>query len=281
MRFIWTAKPLGPPGEKERTKEETYRARNRQNSWFAGKLPRGGADNLGAPGGPGYHCHNFGAYLPADKYFAEHPEYYALDKDGKTRLPTGIADHAKDPRWQSKGSLCLTHPEARKLVLAKLLETIAADRAKCNTPDQPPPEIYDVSQPDCAVVCHCPDCRALAEREGSESGPLIDFINELADGVRAQYPEVKVQTFAYEWGMIPPRTLRPRENVVIRWCDWMPCHALTQPYPEPWFPLTAPVNAARAENLRLGRVSVHPGAGARRGSAPLRRQSCHRPVPLE
>jgi len=226
---------------------------NRQNfqTWTRADVAYGGYDEL-AYLPDGSTCHNFGWYVPAKKYFAEHPEYYALDKDGKTRVSLNGAH----------GSLCLTHPEVRKIALAKLLEAIAADRKEYPkgspaSPDQPPPTIYDVSQSDDGVVCHCPECRALVAREGSESGPLIDFINKIADGVRAKHPEVKVQTFAYWWSQVPPQTLRPRENVVIRWCDWyMP--GTPQPNPEPWFPLSAPVNAWRVENLRQW-VAITPG----------------------
>jgi len=88
----------------------------------------------------------------------------------------------------------------------------------------------------------------MVAREGSESGPLIDFVNELADGVRDRYPEVRVMTAAYWWGMVPPKTLRPRDNVIIHWCNWYGFPGSN--IPEPWQPLSSAVNAVRAENLR-------------------------------
>ncbi|MBU0608831.1 MAG: DUF4838 domain-containing protein, partial [Armatimonadetes bacterium] len=228
--------------------ELRFRVRNRQNYFGANVADvatrffdsYGGREYIGGP----YHCHNLCLYVPVGKYFAEHPEYYAQDQHGK-RVPA--SDH-------TSGGLCLTHPEVRKIVLASLLDLIATDRkefppGRLASPDQQPPTLYDVSQQDNDVVCHCPFCRALVEREGSESGPLIDFINELADGVRERYPEVKLQTFAYTWSQVPPRTLRPRDNVVIRWCDWYTTSG-PQRDPEPWHPLSAPVNAWRAGNLR-------------------------------
>lgn len=234
--------------------EMRFRVRNRQNYHGAnvGDLPTSFFDSYGGReylGGP-YHCHNLGLYLPAEKHFAEHPEYYALDTKGIRVPPVGADIH----RIALTGGICLTHPEVRKIILANMLDLIAADRrefppGRTASPDQPPPTLYDVSQQDNSVVCHCPTCRTLVEREGSESAPLIDFINELADGVRERYPEIKLQTFAYMWSQIPPRTLRPRDNVVIRWCDWYATSG-DQRDPEPWHPLTAPVNAWRAENLR-------------------------------
>lgn len=234
--------------------EMRFRVRNRQN-YYGGNVfdvptqffdSYGGREFIGGP----WHCHNFSMYVPVKKYGAGHPEYYALDENGKRVLPL---DTGKESDHMT-GGICLTQPEVRKIVLAGLLELIAADRkefppGRPASPDQPPPILYDVSQQDNDVVCHCTDCRALVKREGSESGPLIDFINELADGVGKLHPEIKLQTFAYMWSGIPPKTLRPRDNVVIRWCDWFATQG-EQKNPEPWQPLTAPVNAWRAENLR-------------------------------
>lgn len=243
--------------------EMRFRVRNRQNFFAANvfDLPTpffdayGGREFIGGP----YHCHNFSLYVPVDKYGAGHPEYYAQDKNGGRVLPLGQAPggnkvDADFARAGITGGICLTNPEVRKIVLANLLERIAADRrefppGRPASPDQPPPMIYDVSQQDNDVVCQCTACRAVVAREGSESGPLIEFINELADGVSVRYPEIKLQTFAYMWSQIPPKTLRPRDNVVIRWADWFSNHS-PQPMPEPWHPLTAPVNAWREENLR-------------------------------
>lgn len=244
-------------------KDLRFRVRNRQNYFGAnvGDLPTPFFDSYGGReyiGGP-YHCHNLGLYVPVGEYGAEHPEYYAQGKSGKRVLPLGNASggnkvQADFDRVAVTGGICLTHPEVRRIVLASLLDLIAADRrefppGRPASPEQPPPTLYDVSQQDNDVVCYCTACRALVEREGSESGPLIDFINELADGVRERYPEIKLQTFGYMWSQIPPRTLRPRDNVVIRWCDWYATCG-EQRDPEPWHPLSAPVNAWRAENLR-------------------------------
>ena len=69
----------------------------------------------------------------------------------------------------------------------------------------PPPRLYDISQNDNRFMCRCPECKAISEREGSESGPLVDFINAIADGIRPEYPDVLVQTFAYANTMKPPK----------------------------------------------------------------------------
>jgi hypothetical protein len=259
MRDCYTRFRIGWDWDKATVeKEQRFRSRNRQNQFgYCGpeQLPYGGDDRTGPIGN---QAHTFAQYVPADKYFAEHPEFYALDKYGQTRQPTGPKPY-NTAESRGKGGLCLTHPQVREIALASLLEMIAADRATFNNPGQPAPTLYNITQPDNDVVCHCPECRKLVEREGSESGPLIDFINELAAGVSGKYPDVKLLTFAYMWSQIPPKTLRPAANVVILWADWgMPAAPPEMKMPDPWHPLSSPINYWRAENLRQW-AAITPG----------------------
>jgi hypothetical protein len=235
---FWSKGLGADPGLSER--ETRFRVHNRGNQ--AGGRMSGGEARYGGGDYDGPFpttAHNLHLYAPAEIYFAGHPEYYALDKEGR-RVPTDATG--------TKGQLCLTHPEVRKIALSRLLEAIAADKKRFPlAAGLQPPSIYHVKQHDGLLVCQCPTCQMLNRQEGSESATMIDFVNFLADGVREQYPEVLLETFAYMTTQIPPRTLRPRDNVVMKWCDW---YIPGQGHPEPWQPLTHPVNAWRAENLR-------------------------------
>jgi len=184
-------------------KDQPYRARNKVNGDSSGGLGAkfGFTIGYGSPGG----CHTFGDY--AKKFPADRPEYLSMNPQGKR---IGAADGS------GPGGICLMHPEVRKLVLARLREFILADRQRCAKAGTPPPRVYDISQNDNHWMCQCPDCKAMSAREGSESGPVIDFINEIADGIRTEYPDIFVQTFAYSITEQPPKTLRPRDNVIIR-----------------------------------------------------------------
>ena len=160
----------------------------------------------GSPGG----CHTFFQYVNAKDWFETHPEYFSL-VDGK-RLP------AKD--GGGPGQLCLTHPDVRRIVVEQLRKYVKQDRQKAAKAGIRPPRIYDISQNDAgAAECQCANCQAMAKREGSESGPMIDFINSVADSIKAEYPDILLQTFAYNRTEPPPKTLRPRNNVIVRWCD--------------------------------------------------------------
>lgn len=215
-------------------RDTNYRVRNRVNGAGSGNLDarHGFSTRWGPPGG----CHTFAAY--ASEFPADHPEYLSMDARGKR---VGAVDGS------GPGGICLTHPEVRKLVLARLKSFIAADRERTAKSGLPPARIFDISQNDNHWMCQCPSCKALSEREGSESGPLIDFINEIADGIRDEYPGVYVMTFAYSITQVPPKTLRPRDNVIIRVAE---LNAEWGRDADLFHPLTYPTNAGQLRRLQ-------------------------------
>lgn len=220
--------------EADRGQQAAYSARNMANSPGPGGLAakHGFEVSYGSPGG----CHTFAAYaqnLPAD-----HPEYLSMNAQGK-RIG------AKD--GSGPGGICLMHPEVRKLVLANLRAYIAKDRESAAKGKRPPPRVYDISQNDNHWMCQCSDCKAMSQREGSESGPLVDFINAIADGIRTEYPDVYVMTFAYSITEKPPKTLRPRDNVIIRIAE---LNAEWGRESDLFHPITHPVNKAQFARLQ-------------------------------
>ncbi len=155
--------------------------------------------------GPPYHVHTFYMYIPPATYFAEHPEFFSL-VDGK--------------RQADRHQLCLSNPELRRLFLGKLEAYIAASEEKAREAGLPPPVVYSVSQNDWYGQCQCEACQAIVQREGgAESGLLLDFVNELAAGIAERYPQVFIDTLAYQYTQQPPAAIRPRDNVIIRLCD--------------------------------------------------------------
>lgn len=138
--------------------------------------------------------HTFYSLIPPEQYFAEHPEYFA-EVGGK--------------RVASNAQLCLTNPDVVRLTVAKVREWIET---------HPGVNIVSVSQNDCWGFCECPNCRALAEAEGSQSAPIVAFVNQVAEAIENDYPNVAIDTLAYSYSRKPPKTLRPRGNVIIRLC---------------------------------------------------------------
>jgi hypothetical protein len=145
--------------------------------------------------------HTLYEIVPPSKYFAEHPEYFAL-VDGK-RVGEGA-------------QLCLTNPD----VLA-----IAVDTVKGWLRASPQASIVSVSQNDCFRPCACDACRAIDDREGSHAGSLLAFVNAIAEAIEPEFPDKAVDTLAYQYTRKPPRTIRPRKNVIVRLCSIECCFA--------------------------------------------------------
>ena len=137
----------------------------------------------------GMWCHTFNALVPPEVYYDEHPEYYSM-VNGE-RIPT---------------QLCLTNPDVLEITISNLRKKIAAN---------PNASYWSVSQNDNKNFCTCDKCKAIDDREGSPSGSIINFVNQVAD----QFPNKMISTLAYEYGRRAPKTLKPRENVNIMLCS--------------------------------------------------------------
>ncbi len=137
----------------------------------------------------GMWVHTFNELVPPGIYFKDHPEYYAQVR-GK-RMPT---------------QLCLTNARALEITVQNLRKKIAQN---------PGATYWSVSQNDNRDYCTCDQCRAIDEREGSPSGSILHFVNQVAD----RFPDKMISTLAYEYGRKAPKTLRPRENVNIMLCS--------------------------------------------------------------
>ena len=155
--------------------------------------------------------HSFSFFVNAADWFESHSEYFSLNRQGE-RVP--------DYDSHGPGQLCLTNPDVRRLTLESLRKFIVSDRQGAADAGCLPPRIYMINQEDLGDAhCQCKDCQKIAMREGSESGPLIDFINAIAEGIEKDYPDIIIQTIAYNQTSIPPKSIRPRNNVLIAWCD--------------------------------------------------------------
>lgn len=149
-------------------------------------------------------CHTFGMMIPRQQYFEKHPEYFAL------------VNGRRGPWFPSCGEvqLCLTNPDVLRLLTEKTLAWLRKEKN---------PRIISVSQNDswgkmADNYCRCSNCRAIDEREGSPAGSLLHAVNQIADAVKKEFPQVLVETLAYQYTVKPPKTIRPRDNVIIRYC---------------------------------------------------------------
>lgn len=164
----------------------------------------------------GGFVHTYYPLVPPDKYFAAHPEWYSLI-NGK--------------RTHDDAQLCTTNPELRDFIVQRVKEELRAN---------PLATIVSVSQNDCFNPCQCPVCRALAAQEGSDAALTLDLANYVADHIKDEFPNVVVDTLAYQWSRHPPKTMKPRPNVAVRLCS-IECNFAD--------PLFAPSNKAFADDI--------------------------------
>ena len=100
--------------------------------------------------------------------------------------------------------------------------------------ENPNATIISVSQNDSyphQAGCQCENCKAIDDREGTPMGSLLTFVNRIADDIKDDYPNVYVDTLAYRYTRKAPKTIVPRDNVIIRLCsiECCFCHPLDDP----------------------------------------------------
>jgi hypothetical protein len=164
-----------------------------------------------------YFVHSFNTLVPPDKYFALHPEWFSLVNGQRT------AENAQ---------LCLSNPELRDFVVERVKEALR---------ESPEARIISVSQNDCFNPCQCANCKAIDDAEGSHAGSMIAFVNYVAEKIAPEFPNIAVDTLAYQYTRKPPVTLRPRPNVIVRLCS-IECNFRE--------PLDSAANAAFAADIR-------------------------------
>ena len=150
-------------------------------------------------GSPDAHStHNFYHYIPPDKYFDEHPEWFPL-KDGKR-----TRDYKNQGLFMP---FCSTNEELAEELAKGVLEKMA----KWADPEIPLP----VGQGDGFIACDCDPCRQMVTDEGSEAGPVILLLNRVLEKTTKKFPDQEIITFAYFSTLTPPRKLRPHKNLWI------------------------------------------------------------------
>jgi hypothetical protein len=145
-----------------------------------------------------YHTQDY--WLPREKYFEEHPEYFAL-VDGKRSNDK----HAK---------LCYSNPEVAKEIaenMSAILDT------------KPEIDLLSFSPTDGQLWCECNSCRAMDEEgvpsDQSKSRRSLIFYNRIASELKKSHPDAELLVGAYNVYTLPPKdtTINADEmlNVII------------------------------------------------------------------
>lgn len=174
-------------------------------------------------------AHTLGEILPPAKYFGTHPEYFAL------------VDGVRKP-----GQPCLSNPDVLRIAIEKVRMELAKHYSRGI-------RYYGVSQNDSNKhYCRCERCRALDEAEGSPVASILRFVNAIAEDIEKDYPEAVIETLAYDYSSRPPKTLKPRHNV-------MPCVCTIRcDFSKPLVSSRYPKNVETVAELRKwGEISRH------------------------
>ena len=161
-----------------------------------------GQDVAGAnriiPAGKGNH--SFHKFVPPEKYFKDHPEFFPLDASGKR---------------QSGPQLCFSSPELRET----MTENVIADcREKALCAAEKGQECWiEVSVMDVpGPFCHCAGCKERAEKYQTPGGAFFEYLPELCRAVGKEMPNARIVTLLYrkEQTEKPPVGIVFPENLV-------------------------------------------------------------------
>jgi hypothetical protein len=163
--------------------QEKFSVKMKNNGHFSAASPDWGGrlELLG-------FAHTFTQILPLNKYLKDHPDWFS------TIHP-----------WSAQ--LNLTSP-------ALLAEFVKNTRAWLDK--NPGIRTVSISQNDSHEHFQSPDQKRIEAEEGSPSGPLIRFVNQVADELKKSHPGVLVETLAYAKTETPPKITRPGDNVIVR-----------------------------------------------------------------
>lgn len=183
-----------------------YEFRHLTGNLKLGHTPKDDMMDPVALGEPGNFVHSAAYLLPYDKFHKEHPEYFALQKDGR-RLSREFHGERLDVH------LCLSNPEVRRICAERLLVLLEK---------QPERKFFSVSQGDGFAWCLCDSCKALDAVPGVEmTDRLLDYVNEIARIVAQKYPDKRILTLAYTNATSPPpQKVLPEPNVMIQYCPY-------------------------------------------------------------
>lgn len=199
------------------TWRKVYQYESVQNGWYErlkmnGTIVKEGENSIELYNEWGTWCHSSFEFVPPEKYFDEHPEYYAKFL-GKRRYQFNVLGRTFPTH------LCYTNEEVYQIAEAALKKQIA---------EKPEVKYWDFSIMDTYfATCRCKECKKFNKEAGSEMGTLLAFLNRLADAIRDDYPDVYLSTLAYQRVKNPPKNMKCAPNLCINVCAFPG----TQSYP--------------------------------------------------
>ena len=151
-------------------------------------------------------CHTAEGLLSFEKYGKEHPEYFAMDKNGRRLY--------RDPdSTRFNVHFCMSNPDVKKIISERVMEWMKVN---------PEAKYFYLTFGDGGgKYCHCKECVAMGK---TPTDRYIKFVNEIAAKTAVKYPDKLFLTLAYVDTEEAPLEVKPLPNVKMLYC----------PYPMNW-----------------------------------------------
>ena len=164
-----------------------HQGKTRWDNWRAELIPelrkRGILIEVGGHGYPNF--------LPADRYFDAHPEWFGMLKGERSRAPNLVFSTANDA--------------AVREFIANLTGYLKA---------HPEVDIFDCWPPDGARWSEAPEDVAL----GNPTERHMLLLSRVARALAPEFPQLKLQFIAYSNYLTPPEVNHPPANLVMDFC---------------------------------------------------------------
>jgi len=131
--------------------------------------------------------------LKEHSVFKEHPDYFSLINGER------VTTH----------QLCFSNTGLRQMMTDRVLSRM--DRMNGRG-------VFDLSAMDIpGDFCQCSGCQVMVKREGMPGAPLLDYLAELGQEVKEQYPKAWLSTLAYRRQQTekPPGQLELPDNLIV------------------------------------------------------------------
>lgn len=143
-----------------------------------------------------YFVHTFNTLFPVSEFGKSNPEFFPLIR-GKRVISAEV-------------QRCLSQPAMVDIAVEKFIQEIKRD---------PNAMVYSISPNDYKEGhCKCQKCSMLEKQEGSYSGPVLAFANQVAEKLEKVYPDKRISFLAYNQTLTPPKTIRPHKNITVLFC---------------------------------------------------------------
>lgn len=142
----------------------------------------------------GFSGHSLYNYLPPDKYFKAHPEWY----------PENNGVRSAGTAW-----FCWSNRE----MLEALTEAARAELRKGKTA---PDRAFPLGQGDGPAKCSCAACEKIRKEYGSDSAAYLLACNEIAKALEGEFPDRKISVSAYFNTQLPPvKEFKLHRNITV------------------------------------------------------------------